>query len=392
MLIRVFSNISLIMLLASQAHAQQVLKVEAGTSYTGDTYIGQEVADGIYIFDKIPEFENKINKILLRMGTGHNLFESYSGTVQSAAAVLSDRKKIIVYNQDFFDRLKAKCDSEYAVLGVLAHEIGHHIHDHNLRGNDIYLEELEADRFSGVYLQRFGANPDQAKCALRNFASEERTDEHPSRQSRLAALSSGFAFAKSGDQSDVSTPDPEPVSPNKLPTAATLPAKYVCKTNVKGLEVRIVGQHGNLLELHDTVTGNFYPAHAETLSEMGGATGYDRLSCDRVVSNTSMVAIVTGHNADLVQIYSVQRDGDELRLWQFRWLPFDSRIYVTPSSSKGISSFKILRGRNRDAYWQICWDGSSFTQSVSQNLFTRGYLECSGELKGYTEVQLAQPL
>lgn len=163
---------------------------------------------------------------------------------------------------------------------------------------------------------------------------------------------------------------------------AAEPVKHVCKTNVLGAEVRIVGKHGDLLEIHDTQVNRFYPAYDETLADMGGKTGYNKLNCGRVFSSDSMIAIVTGHNADLIQIYGAKRENGRLNLTQFRWLPHDYKIDVTPSNSNGTPSLKILRGKNRDAYWQICWDGKKFTQSISPNLFTRGFLECTGPLNG----------
>ncbi|MDX8347390.1 OmpA family protein [Cognatiyoonia sp. IB215446] len=187
--------IIVLLLLCGTVQAQQRISFDSGSAYAGELLIGAEIADGVIIFDKLPNVEEKIERILSAVGTSNNLFESYSGTVESAAAILAGPRKFIIYNQDFFDRLAEKCDPEFAILGVLAHEIGHHFHDHQLRAEDVYIEELEADRFSGVYLARLGATIDQAKCALENFGSVDSTTSHPARQERLAALSSGYNFA-----------------------------------------------------------------------------------------------------------------------------------------------------------------------------------------------------
>ena len=45
--------------------------------------------------------------------------------------------------------------------------------------------------------------------------------------------------------------------------------KHRCPTKVPGIEVRIVGQHGDLIEIHYTKNKKFYAAYKENLAEMG---------------------------------------------------------------------------------------------------------------------------
>lgn len=217
---------------------QERLSIDAGTSYTTGVYVGSTIADGVYIFDKIPRIEKIINDILLEAGTSRNLFASYSGTVDSASAIIADSKKYIIYNQNFFDDLAMKCDDYFAILSVLAHEIGHHFHDHNLNEKDHFLQELEADRFAGVYLKRMGASLDEAKCALREYADDEKSDSHPAKSDRLAGLASGYAHARGPVEAPQVQPDRlEPPPSRPAPTRSELLAAHLARVSPLALQI-----------------------------------------------------------------------------------------------------------------------------------------------------------
>lgn len=170
-----------------------------------------------------------------------------------------------------------------------------------------------------------------------------------------------------------------------LPVGAALaaePIKQVCKTNAPGVEVRFVGQHADLIEIHDTFNGVHYKAYIEARAEMGGPTGYNKLSCKADVSSTrNIVAIRTGHNNDYIHMYGIQRRVDgRLVFHQYRDLYLDGTVTVKTGTNRGMESIMTRLGRNNDRFHRYCWDGANWYISVSPNAFTGGWLNCSGRI------------
>ncbi len=111
-----------------------------------------------------------------------------------AYATIRDGRRRIVYDATVFFFGEGRTD--WLALGVLAHEIGHHLANH------IYLDEisrhgqeLEADHFAGAAVARLGGTLDQA-LAWTPIVSERGSDTHPPRSQRREAVIKGWNSIK----------------------------------------------------------------------------------------------------------------------------------------------------------------------------------------------------
>lgn len=74
-----------------------------------------------------------INRIISTVGLRPN-FEVQQSDIYSAAATVLNGKRYIFYNPKFFDKLNEATGSEWSLISILAHEIGHHLNGHTLSG------------------------------------------------------------------------------------------------------------------------------------------------------------------------------------------------------------------------------------------------------------------
>jgi hypothetical protein len=91
--------------------------------------------------------------------------------VPNAAAVMYDGKRFLLYNPKFLAAINRAGHTDWAGISILAHEMGHHLNGHTLRGGGSQpQDELEADEFSGFVLRRLGASLAQAQAAIATVA------------------------------------------------------------------------------------------------------------------------------------------------------------------------------------------------------------------------------
>ena len=139
-----------------------------------------------------PEALQAVQLIIDAVGIEQN-FEVLRGEftlkVGGFATIRSD-KRYIVYDQDRFTFEGGRTD--WIGMGLLAHEIGHHLASHvYVNGASSQNQELEADRFAGVALARLGASRQQALTWTAGL-SETGGKTHPPRIERIAAASAGW--------------------------------------------------------------------------------------------------------------------------------------------------------------------------------------------------------
>lgn len=141
-------------------------------------------------------------------------YEDFDFKIKSAArlngnpacAVYDDGERYILHTYSLPEKLKAgKGSQEYwAAIGVLAHEIGHHLFDHTLDDNtNRKREEIEADIWSGYSLYKMGASLSEARAAVYEYAAIGETSTHPDLNKRIAAVTSGFNAAEEEDSWDI---------------------------------------------------------------------------------------------------------------------------------------------------------------------------------------------
>jgi hypothetical protein len=117
--------------------------------------------------------------------------------VDNAAAVVFNGKRFLLYNPDFLNAVNRAGHTDWAGISILAHEMGHHLNGHTLRGGGSQpADELEADEFSGFVLRKLGASLAQAQAGIASVADDYGTATHPARTPRLAAISQGWLRAQ----------------------------------------------------------------------------------------------------------------------------------------------------------------------------------------------------
>ena len=151
------------------------------------------------------EAETAVDRILKVAGLARNFVIEPSYDVDNAeSGIDGNNRRYIYYNPTFMDHIRNKAGTDWAPLGIMAHEIGHHLLGHRAEdeGRTPAAEqemrhrwELEADKYSGFILRYMGASVEEAKSAVEVFGVESGSLTHPGRNARLAAIGAGWEDA-----------------------------------------------------------------------------------------------------------------------------------------------------------------------------------------------------
>ena len=98
-----------------------------------------------------------------------------------------DRRRLILFNPEWVDDLRERF-GDYAVMFVLAHELGHHINAHLARGvpkEKRRENEARADAYAARVLARMGATESQTKAAVLALPPIDASDFHPPQEDRV---------------------------------------------------------------------------------------------------------------------------------------------------------------------------------------------------------------
>ncbi len=173
------------------ATAQTTLPVpETACSFAGETLPGQLM---------ITPGDDTLNKAVAAIvgytGLSAN-FSVRSSNVPDAVAITVGDEHYILYNHELMDQLMQATKTQYSVVAVLAHEVGHHLLGHTLKpGGSRPKEELEADHYSGFILEKMGVPVEAASAAVSALTTDIPTATHPPRSLRLASVISGWWYA-----------------------------------------------------------------------------------------------------------------------------------------------------------------------------------------------------
>lgn len=181
---------------AASVVAQEAMHIESGSycMYTGQGSLDTE----IYTFSSDAEATGVLRDMLrhIGMGSARLPFELRAADVPNAVAFNDRSRRVILYNQQFMERIRSRTASDWSMVAVLAHEVGHHIMGHTLiPGGSRPPTELEADKFSGFALYRMGADLEES-LAVFNLFPDAGSDTHPGRGARVAAVTNGWIEAR----------------------------------------------------------------------------------------------------------------------------------------------------------------------------------------------------
>ena len=169
--------------------------------------------------------------------------------VDNAAAVVYGGRRYLLYNPTFLAAVNRAGHTDWAGISILAHEMGHHLNGHTLRGGGSQPEdELEADEFSGFVLRRLGASLAQAQAALAAVCPEQGSATHPGRAPRLAAISQGWTRAQTQIAATAGPGAAQPsavsvaLAPAASPSQAVAAPVVTLARTAAAAPVRLVGQ------------------------------------------------------------------------------------------------------------------------------------------------------
>lgn len=102
--------------------------------------------------------------------------------------------RLIIFGAAWLEKYSA--GNSWVRLGILAHEVGHHLNDHKPSRSDVWRQEYEADMFLGRVVRLLGGS---LQDALAVSASEPDTGhQHPFREVRELAITKGYQGESGG--------------------------------------------------------------------------------------------------------------------------------------------------------------------------------------------------
>jgi hypothetical protein len=146
--------------------------------------------------------KNIVDKIKTIVGMEADEITVYESLIpiENAFATIIDGKKIILYDPDFLEKANSLGGSKWAAISIIAHEIGHHYHQHMFSkkrdGASLRNMELEADEISGYVLGKLGAAKEASVKAFMLYGTATNTTTHPDRLRRINAIVKGWEKAK----------------------------------------------------------------------------------------------------------------------------------------------------------------------------------------------------
>lgn len=143
------------------------------------------------------EAESIVDEMMGQMGLNRNFKMRKCENIKNALAhIEEDADKnltpYILYDPLWLAQMSKKSQTDWASIGVLAHEVGHFLlyHSLNKRGSNPRWE-LSADRFAGTTLARMGSTLEEAQSMFQNVP-EKGSATHPGRAERMEAIKIGW--------------------------------------------------------------------------------------------------------------------------------------------------------------------------------------------------------
>ena len=131
--------------------------------------------------------------------------ELYAASTATAAALVApdperpgEIRRLVVYNPNYVSDLW-RWGGEAALVGLLAHEIGHHANGDigpNPRERGLLARELDADFLAGYVLARLGYPAEQSTYAFRYAYAARASATHPDSAARVRSALSGWRLGR----------------------------------------------------------------------------------------------------------------------------------------------------------------------------------------------------
>ena len=171
---------------------------EAMTIRHGCNFAAADTLTELYTYDASAEAKQIVEQVMNANVLPQN-FIVMAADCKNALATTIGKQRFILYNTTFLENFKKDANTRWAAFCVLAHEIGHHLSNHDLGETDPAVRkryELEADRFAGGILFRLGASLEEAQAGINTFSLDNASSTHPPKRARLEALATGWKQAE----------------------------------------------------------------------------------------------------------------------------------------------------------------------------------------------------
>jgi len=123
-------------------------------------------------------------------------FVPIPANISNVMAYMYNSQRVLYYNPNFILMAQNNVDPNWAVISIIAHEVGHHLMGHIFIIDENFKDrELEADEFSGFIMYRMGSSIDEALITIRTLGASTETASHPRKELRLAAIARGWQAA-----------------------------------------------------------------------------------------------------------------------------------------------------------------------------------------------------
>ncbi len=179
-------------LLATSLAAQELMPLSAGCNFAA-----ADPAQELYTYEASAEALQIVERIM-RVNVLPQNFVVRAADCSNAVATTAGNQRYILYSTAFLENFKKEANTQWAAYSVLAHEVGHHLSNHDLAETEPRTRkryELEADRFSGGMLYRMGATLAEAQAGINTFSLEGESSTHPAKRARLEAVAVGWKQA-----------------------------------------------------------------------------------------------------------------------------------------------------------------------------------------------------
>lgn len=156
---------------------------------------------GGYGWVNLSEAEKYLAEILYLydLEANKDIFIEKNNSIPSARAIIKNEKRYIEYNENWIKNLSNsnKNINYWTKMGILCHEIGHHLKGHtlDLDGHSTAPLELAADKWAGGALYKLGATMEEAKTSYANLP-KFKIGGYPSQQERVNSMLSGYVNAQ----------------------------------------------------------------------------------------------------------------------------------------------------------------------------------------------------
>lgn len=137
-------------------------------------------------------------EVVSHTGIKANFSVSPSDVTNALANIDKQGNSVLLYNPTYMARAYGQICKDWGIMGIIAHEIGHHLQGHILKRDaaDFANFELEADDFAGFVMYRMGATLEEAQRSTNQLVAERGSTSHPGKAQRLKALETGWLRAR----------------------------------------------------------------------------------------------------------------------------------------------------------------------------------------------------